>query len=189
MKGIGTFIIILIITIILAYFLNPFAAIYLGIILLVHFVTSQILSEEQGDKFEMELHKVVIKLPDCIKCAVQVNRDAGYCYNQEALDNYKSQQNADIDGFALAHFLNWMIVGLLFGLNIPVWKIVLISLAWEGYEVGGDAARFTDPIVNTLGFIIGKLIRQAIYPKIYFNLSKQRDIRYDYKKLKNKYFC
>ena len=55
-----------------------------------------------------------------------------------------------------------MMFGLLFGSDIHVWKIVLISLIWETFEHFYDAARLTDPIVNTLGFIFGKYLRLLI---------------------------
>lgn len=85
-------------------FLNPCAAIYNGLILSVHYITRFVLSKENLHKFETALHKPIIKLPDCIKCAVKINKDRGYCYSENSKNNISSQQNADIDGFAVFHF-------------------------------------------------------------------------------------
>lgn len=58
--------------------------------------------------------------------------------------------------------LNWMIVGFMCGKNIPLWKILLISLVWETLEIAWDAARITDILLNMWGFLLGKHILTLI---------------------------
>ena len=185
---IQTIILIIICFIALTYLFNFCASIYLTGILLVHFIARHICNEEQEETFEEFLHRPVIKLPNQLKCLINVNKtEKGYCYNEKAENFRSSQQNADIDGFAICHFGNYMIFGLLFGSDIPVWKIILISLIWEGSEHLVDVARWTDPIINTLGFIFGKYLRLLIYPKPFGGVCKPRNIKKDIKYLKKRF--
>ncbi len=99
---------------------------------------------------------------------------------------HKMEDNAAIDTFSIIHFMQYLIVGIIFPGYYAI--IILLSIAWEVFEYESVKDNTTylwlkrfwfieekywnerlsnkvfDLIFNLLGYFIGSQIRYKIYP-------------------------
>jgi len=111
------------------------------------------------DKF---LHTKIIKLPNALKCKIDINCKSKGC-SSDLIDDHESQINADVDFYTLGHILMWALITkaeprltifIVFMISV-VWEIIEIYAGCNGFAMHG---RLTDILFNSLGFFIGKII-------------------------------
>ena len=125
------------------------------------FITKYFVPYDLWHKFDKFMHTKLIVLPICVKCCLKLNKDDKYCYNEQAINTWESQQNGDIDFYTVCHLILWAIIGHY--CNISYFRVFIFSLVWEIFEsVAGYFdypchARTLDIFINMLGFYIGKL--------------------------------
>jgi len=117
------------------------------------------------------MHTRIIKLPNFIKCFIQINKKEYYCYNEISKNNIDSQENSDIDLFTLGHFIMWFFIGYFSSKKVTYKKVLFISLLWEFLEIIGNRlniptnARITDVFINLSGFYLGRQYKKYIKNK------------------------
>lgn len=105
------------------------------------------------------LHTPLIRLPHSWKCATDINCKVRGCNAPQALDDFDTQRNADIDIYTVCHVLLWFGVAIL-DPRIQLWHVIAFSLAWELVEAGAGCvgfrmhARVTDILANLLGYVL-----------------------------------
>ena len=123
----------------------------------------KILPYKQWYQLDQFLHQKLIRIPDTIKCAFHINCRSKQCSKQN-LNNWESQQHADIDFYGMGHIIMWAVIGYLeprlrwqhvFYLSI-IWEIVEALLGCIGLPFHG---RITDVIINLTGYIIGSNLK------------------------------
>jgi len=108
------------------------------------------------------MHRPIVILPRWLKCPFNLNCKGRGC-QPTGTGEYENQGSADLDGFAVGHFVMWALVGAL-DRELPLYFVVLWSVVFEAIEAAAGCigwrmhARVTDVIVNTAGFLVGRLV-------------------------------
>jgi len=111
-------------------------------------------------KVDKDLHKKLIKLPNALKCKIDINCKGKGC-SSDLINDHEAQINADFDFYTLGHVIMWALITkaeprlkFIYVLIISIiWEIIEIYAGCTGFAMHG---RLTDILFNSLGFFIGR---------------------------------